>query len=333
MKFNYNDGGRAEAGYKGKAKGDCACRAIAIATERPYSEIHSLINHFAKKERTGKRKRSTSNAETGVYGATMHRIMEYLGWQWVPCMGIGTGCKVHLDSTELPQGRIIASVSRHYVAVIDGTINDNHNPSRGGKRCVYGYYMATEHAVKPSDTLRIALDAPGTTQGRPASKDKINTAPNAGTRQKHRTARYDEWGCKCMTYAEIRREAEAMIPPEVRDYYLGCEIDRDSNGNYTSRGSDIWLNFKCPVITEISDARYIHGTLETIPVDLATIYYGDNTPDENADYEEYDAEMNDKPIVPIKVPYRPYDRKTTPLRWNKQKVVKIKQKVVKIGAA
>lgn len=35
MQFQYNDGGRAEAGFKGTT-GDCVCRAIAIATERPY---------------------------------------------------------------------------------------------------------------------------------------------------------------------------------------------------------------------------------------------------------------------------------------------------------
>jgi hypothetical protein len=33
MKFNYNDGGREAAGFKGFT-GDCVCRAIAIATER-----------------------------------------------------------------------------------------------------------------------------------------------------------------------------------------------------------------------------------------------------------------------------------------------------------
>ena len=27
------------------------------------------------------------------------------------------------------------------VCVIDGVIHDNHNPSRGGTRCVYGYYQ------------------------------------------------------------------------------------------------------------------------------------------------------------------------------------------------
>ena len=66
MQFQYNDGGRAEAGFKGTT-GDCVCRAIAIATEKPYREIYDLINGFAKSERTGKRKTGKSNARTGVY--------------------------------------------------------------------------------------------------------------------------------------------------------------------------------------------------------------------------------------------------------------------------
>ena len=48
MKFVYNDGGRAEAGYIGDTR-DCVCRAIAIAAQRPYKEVYDLINKYAKK--------------------------------------------------------------------------------------------------------------------------------------------------------------------------------------------------------------------------------------------------------------------------------------------
>ena len=55
-------------------------------------------------------------------------------------MGIGTGCTVHLNPNELPKGRIICRVTRHYVAVINGVINDTYDCSRDGTRCVYGYW-------------------------------------------------------------------------------------------------------------------------------------------------------------------------------------------------
>jgi len=138
--FQYNDGGREAAGYKGKA-GDCVTRAIAIATGKPYQEVYDAINGMSASERTGSRKRGKSNARTGVYKNTTRKYMESLGWKWIPTMQIGSGCKVHLKADELPAGRLVVSVSKHMVAVIDGVINDTFDPSRNGTRCVYGYFQ------------------------------------------------------------------------------------------------------------------------------------------------------------------------------------------------
>jgi hypothetical protein len=138
--FQYDDGGRLAAGYKGKA-GDCVVRAIAIATGRPYQQIYDMVNGAAVHERTGKRKRGTSNARTGVYKTSIKRVMKSLGWVWTPTMQIGSGCTVHLRPDELPSGRLIVSVSKHLTAVIDGVIYDTHDCSRRGTRCVYGYWQ------------------------------------------------------------------------------------------------------------------------------------------------------------------------------------------------
>ncbi len=149
--YQYNDGGRAAAGYKGTT-GDCVCRAIAIATARPYQEIYELINDFAKRERKGKRKRGRSSARTGVHKGTIRRVIESFGWVFVPTMGIGTGCRVHLRADELPRGRLIVNLSRHMSAVIDGVVHDIHDPCRDGTRCVYGYWF------KVDDTTPAQLD-------------------------------------------------------------------------------------------------------------------------------------------------------------------------------
>lgn len=143
--FAYNDGGRQAAGYKGRA-GDCVCRAIAIATERPYQQVYDSLNALAQSERSGKRKRGKSSARTGVFKQTYRKLLASWGWVFIPTMTIGSGCKVHLRRNELPGGRLIASVSRHLVAVIDGTIHDTSDCSRGGTRCVYGYYLKKEEA-------------------------------------------------------------------------------------------------------------------------------------------------------------------------------------------
>ena len=139
MKHVFNDGGRKLAGYKGKT-GDCVTRAIAIATGLPYQEVYDALNGLADSERTGKRKRGKSNSRTGVYKQTKRKYLESLGWTWTPTMQIGSGCKVHLRSDELPSGRLIVALSRHSAAVIDGVLHDTYDCSRGGMRCVYGYF-------------------------------------------------------------------------------------------------------------------------------------------------------------------------------------------------
>lgn len=153
MRFVYDDGGREAAGYKGKT-GDCACRALAIATGMPYKEAYDLINSYGKAERANRKSRrgnayngNRSSARTGVYTDTMRKIMADLGWTWVATMHIGQGCTVHLRENELPRGRIICNLSRHFAAVIDGVLHDTYDSSRDGDRCVYGYFIKTEAAV------------------------------------------------------------------------------------------------------------------------------------------------------------------------------------------
>lgn len=139
--FIYDDGGRAAAGFRGDA-GDCVTRAIAIASQRPYIDIYNEINALSRAtERRGARKRGISSARNGVFKETTRRYLDCMGWKFTPTMGIGTGCKVHLKAEELPAGRLIVSVSKHIVAVIDGVIHDTYDPSRDGTRCAYGYWQ------------------------------------------------------------------------------------------------------------------------------------------------------------------------------------------------
>lgn len=138
--FTYNDGGRKDAGYKGHT-GDCFVRATAIAAKLDYKYVYDLVNAYGKRERITKRKTSKSSSRTGVYAATARKICDDLGLRWVPTMQIGSGCKVHLRSSELPKGRLIVSVSKHYCCVIDGVLHDTYDCSRNGTRCVYGYWL------------------------------------------------------------------------------------------------------------------------------------------------------------------------------------------------
>lgn len=128
MKYVYNDGGRSKY-FKGEAR-DCVTRAIAIATNRDYKEVYNEIAKIiGYTPRNGVKKKDTK------------KVMEKLGFKWIPCMGIGTGCTIHLKENELPNGIIICRVTRHICCVIDKVINDTFDPSRDETRCVYGYWI------------------------------------------------------------------------------------------------------------------------------------------------------------------------------------------------
>lgn len=140
MIFIPDDGGRADAGFKGTT-GDCVCRAIAIAACLPYQKVYDDLAELGKKERKSKRRRYKSHPRTGVYRVTYQKYLETLGFRWVPTMRVGQGCRVHLRRSELPNGRLVVRLSKHLTAVVDGAIRDTHNPSRDGERCVYGYFI------------------------------------------------------------------------------------------------------------------------------------------------------------------------------------------------
>lgn len=145
--FQFNDGGREVAGFKGGA-GDCVVRAIAIAAELPYMQVYEdlrIANATYAEQRNDKLARRLaekgSSPRNGNHRNVFHDYILGHGFKWVPTMKIGAGCQVHLVASELPEGRLIVKVSKHLSAVIEGVIQDTHNPSRGGSRCVYGYYI------------------------------------------------------------------------------------------------------------------------------------------------------------------------------------------------
>lgn len=141
MQYVYDDGGRLDAGYKGDV-GDCVVRSVAIATRQPYQTVYDTFNEYGKTERITKLRKVQSDSRTGVWADRkwFKDYMVSIGWKWTATMLIGQGCKVHLKEGELPMGRLLVTVSKHYTAVIDGVIHDTHNPSRLGTRCVYGYW-------------------------------------------------------------------------------------------------------------------------------------------------------------------------------------------------
>jgi hypothetical protein len=142
-----NDGGREKAGFKGGA-GDCVVRSIAIAAKLPYMQVYEDLrsaNELYAELRNDRLARRLSNKgsspRNGNHRNIFHDYIVGLGFEWVPTMKVGAGCQVHLRPNELPDGILIVKVSKHLTAIVDGVIQDTHDPSRRGNRCVYGYYI------------------------------------------------------------------------------------------------------------------------------------------------------------------------------------------------
>lgn len=144
MSFQFTDGGREAAGFRGEA-GDCVTRAIAVALRLPYREVYDELS--LRMESLGRAR----SARNGIPRKVYEDYLGERGWRWFPTMHIGSGCTVHLRAEELYEHAFgdptilygvsfIVRLSRHVCAVVDGVVRDTHDPSRNGTRCVYGYF-------------------------------------------------------------------------------------------------------------------------------------------------------------------------------------------------
>ena len=150
LKFKVDDGGRAEAGFKGKA-GDCVVRSIAIVTGSSYQKIYNDLYEANRLFRTDSKtklakniKKKNDSPRTGTHRAVLKKYLYKLGWNWTPTMFVGQGCKVHLKKEELPSGTLIVSCSKHITVVKEGVLHDTYDCSRNGTRCVYGYWTKSD---------------------------------------------------------------------------------------------------------------------------------------------------------------------------------------------
>ncbi len=128
MRFQYHDGGRAAAGFKGTA-GDCGARAMAIALGLDYKAVYrelALANRDAGHARS---------ARNGVYKDVFADVLKRHGWVWRQAPHF-EGRKARCSDL---RGVVIARQAGHYVAVINGVPNDVWDSSQ---KMVYGYWEA-----------------------------------------------------------------------------------------------------------------------------------------------------------------------------------------------
>jgi hypothetical protein len=127
MTFQYNDGGRKAAGFKGIA-GDCVVRAISIALNLDYKTTYKQLAQANKDYGNEKSARNGLSKKVYIPFLTQH------GWVWRSAPKFD-GRKARC--ADMPKGVVIARQAHHLVAVIDGVPNDIGNPSH---KMVYGYW-------------------------------------------------------------------------------------------------------------------------------------------------------------------------------------------------
>ena len=140
MAYVYNDGGRADAGYKGSA-GDCGARAMAIALDLYYQAAY---DELAQANKEAGRPRSARN---GIMKDVYSKVLERHGWVWHPAPKF-VGRKAY--ASDMPEGTVIARMAGHFVCIIDGVVQDTFDCSH---KMVYGFW------AKPSDKTQINFDA------------------------------------------------------------------------------------------------------------------------------------------------------------------------------
>ena len=131
MPYQFNDGGRALAGYKGSA-GDCGARAMSIALGLDYKTAYDELA-----EANGKRGLPRS-ARRGVHKDIYSEVLAKHGWFWVSAPKF-EGRKARCS--DMYPGTVIARQAGHYVAVIDGVPQDTWDCSH---KMVYGFWVKKE---------------------------------------------------------------------------------------------------------------------------------------------------------------------------------------------
>lgn len=123
MKWTYNDGGRSKY-FKASKVEDCVTRSVAIATGLDYKFIYDTIKSLVGYSPRG-----------GIYQKDIKKVMARFGGEWTPA-------RAHLRSSEMPRfGRFTVRLDKHITCVLDGEIQDIYDPSRDGKRIIYGYWQ------------------------------------------------------------------------------------------------------------------------------------------------------------------------------------------------
>lgn len=128
MSYIYTDGGRVQAGFKSLT--DCGIRAMAVACDISYQEARKALKEASKNGRKG-----SGAISTGIFKEDMEKALQAYGFVRKSAPKLEGRKARYYD---LPRGRIVANMAKHFAAVIDGNLYDSWDSS--GKM-VYDYWI------------------------------------------------------------------------------------------------------------------------------------------------------------------------------------------------
>lgn len=132
VEYIYSDGGRKKY-YKARHVRDCACRALAISTNRDYKESYELCNKYIW-ECT----RSRVTVRNGMATRAVKEMMKSLGYRRVNC----ENRNVHISDTAKKKGTFYILTKNHALCMKDGIIYDTWNSGRANPKVRYYYRIS-----------------------------------------------------------------------------------------------------------------------------------------------------------------------------------------------
>lgn len=159
--FTYNDGGRnetfgetARVEFSERGVRDCVTRSLAIITGKPYAEVWQRCADINLRD--GKKHSANHGVHTGR--ADFRAYCAEIGLQRVqPVQG-------RFKDMQFPP-RCVVAMNGHYTAIIDGVIQDTHNPTPAGMAHVFGWWVPKPQAARLWNVMSEATGA------------KLNVAP------------------------------------------------------------------------------------------------------------------------------------------------------------
>ena len=126
MFFRYNDGGRHEF-YRARGVGDCATRALAIATDGNYKECYNIMKKFNR-----------GTPRNGVSRKAIFEMMKSLGYRRINC----ENRNVRISDIVKKEGEsYYVLIEKHALCIKNHVIEDTWNSCKEDSKVIAYYHI------------------------------------------------------------------------------------------------------------------------------------------------------------------------------------------------